>query len=59
MPEEFTCGDCGRTIVAIPYDTTYMHLCAACLMIPGWWKIPEIAKRIDPEHDRTVEDDLN
>jgi len=33
------------------------RLCAACLYIPGWYSLPEFARLIDPEHDRTVADD--
>lgn len=55
--EEFDCSECGRHLIVFPYDITKMRLCGACLIIPGWWTIPEIAKAIDPEHSRTVDDD--
>lgn len=57
MPDEFNCVDCGRHIVAFPRDVMKMKMCAACLCVPGWWTMPAVAKLIDPEHDRTVEDD--
>jgi len=59
MADEFDCCECGRHIIALPYDISKMHLCSACLMMPGWWKIPGVARAIDPEHDRTVKDEVD
>lgn len=52
--EEFECTECGRLIIALPYDFSKMHICAACISIPRWWEIPEIAKAIDPDCERKI-----
>lgn len=54
IPAEFDCCECGCHIVVICGDLPEPPLCAACLYIPGWYSLPEVAALIDPEHDRTV-----
>lgn len=48
--EEFDCCECGRLIRIIP-DLLTGPICAACLMMPGWFRDPEIRAVLDPEHD--------
>jgi hypothetical protein len=50
-PQDFTCVECGRFICRIvPVDTN--NLCAECIWVPGWFRDPELAKIVDPDHDR-------
>ena len=46
---EFDCSECGRHIIQICGPVNLFHLCAACMTIPGWYKIPELRERLDPE----------
>lgn len=52
MAAEFDCCECGRHIIAIWAATPpEPPLCAACLTIPGWFRMPEVRAALDPEHD--------
>ena len=48
---EFDCCECGRHIVVLGGPVSYPPLCAACLMLPGWFRKPEMRNILDPEHD--------
>ena len=45
---EFDCDQCGRHIVSLcgPED---IKTCAECRTIPGWFRDPELAARLDPD----------
>lgn len=45
---EYDCEDCGRHI--FQFGGPFTRKCAACTMIPGWHRAPELAKRIDPDY---------
>jgi hypothetical protein len=45
---EFVCTECGRGIRSFGYDTG-SDVCGACQTMPGWWKIPELRAKLDPE----------
>lgn len=45
---EFDCVDCGRHIVQFGGPLT--RKCAACFALPGWFRDPDLAKRIDPDY---------
>jgi hypothetical protein len=47
---EFDCADCGRHIVVIVGPIA--DLCAACQMLPGWFRDREIARILDPDNTR-------
>jgi DNA-directed RNA polymerase subunit RPC12/RpoP len=54
-PTEYDCVECGRHIVALAGDldpTARQHLCAACVMLPGWIHDPGLCQILDPEHSR-------
>jgi len=56
---KFQCVECGRNIISIgnqSLQALHPNLCAACFSIPRWYFNPELARYIDPEHDRTVGD---
>jgi ribosomal protein L37E len=46
---EYDCSECGRHIYQFGGPQT--GRCAACTTMPGWFRDPELAKRIDPEGD--------
>lgn len=51
----FTCRECGRSIISIGnqwLQEQHGDLCALCWSIPRWWEDPEMAKTLDPDHDR-------
>lgn len=48
--EEFDCVECGRHIIALPYDVWKMKMCAMCLHMPGWFNDPKLRKMLDPEY---------
>lgn len=50
-PYHFDCVECGRHIVVIagPHPSETFNLCAACIAIPGWFDIPGLAERLDPD----------
>ena len=53
----FDCCECGRHIVVIAGPISEFHLCAACLMVPGWHEIPAMHDAIvggDFEGERTA-----
>lgn len=47
-PCHFDCVECGRHIVVIagPHPSETFNLCAACMMIPGWFEIPGMRERL-------------
>lgn len=54
---EFDCRECGRHITPIGnqrFHEIHPDLCAACWSFPNWWEDPELARAIDPYHDRTL-----
>jgi|tagenome__1003787_1003787.scaffolds.fasta_scaffold20410882_3 hypothetical protein len=42
---EFICTDCGRFIVQIAGPANEFHLCALCMMLPGWYRVAELRER--------------
>jgi hypothetical protein len=55
-PPEFDCSECGRHIVVVGGPVSEFRLCAACTFLPGWFSMPDVAEKIDPEHHRQVRD---
>lgn len=49
---EYDCRDCGRHIIVICGPNT--GLCAACTAMPGWFRDPDLATRIDPDYEPPV-----
>jgi hypothetical protein len=49
---EFDCVECGRHIIVICGPET--DKCAACISLPGWFLIDEVARIIDPDGSRKV-----
>ena len=47
---EFDCVECGRHIIAFG-PRPKLHLCGACMMMPGWFRDAKVRAIIDPEHD--------
>ncbi|HVH77168.1 MAG TPA: hypothetical protein VM755_19810 [Stellaceae bacterium] len=48
--QDFLCIDCGwRIRRAVPVPKGEPPLCAACLMLPGWMDVPELAAIFDPK----------
>jgi hypothetical protein len=45
---EFDCVECGRHIIVICGPET--DKCAACISLPGWFLIDEVARIIDPDY---------
>ena len=60
MAVDYTCCECGRAITLITSDEPpEPPLCAACLMMPGWFRDPRIREILDPDHDgREAADNL-
>jgi len=52
---EFDCNECQRHIVRFGGPVNQFHLCATCLFIPGWYKDPELRRRLDPGLDEIDE----
>jgi len=55
--QEFDCVECGRHIIRIIGEPYAPALCAACIMVPGWFRDPHLRNAIDadvnpPEHER-------
>jgi hypothetical protein len=50
-PEEFDCIECGRHIIRIIAELDRPKICACCMMIPGWFTVPELRAIIDPDVD--------
>jgi hypothetical protein len=48
---EFDCVECGRHIVILCGERPDPKLCAACLMLPGWFRDPRVRSILAPEHD--------
>lgn len=49
---EFDCAECARHIIDCSSDVVREPaLCAACIGLPGWYRIAGIRALIDPEHD--------
>jgi len=46
---EFDCSECKRHIVQVAGPVSQFHLCAECTALPGWFKIPELRERLDPD----------
>ncbi len=47
---EYDCCDCGRHILNFTYDAVPQPpLCGACLLVPGWFDVPELRRIIDPD----------
>ena len=44
--QEFICSECGQRIVQICGPRNEFSLCAACLMLPGWYRVPELRQRL-------------
>lgn len=44
--QEFTCSECGREIVRFDRAPPAFGLCALCLMVPGWYREPELRERL-------------
>ncbi|GJD93388.1 hypothetical protein [Methylobacterium iners] len=52
MAAEFDCCECGRRIIAIAAAAPpELPLCAHCLTLPGWFRLPEVREQFDPDHD--------
>lgn len=52
IPAEFDCVDCARHIIDCSSDVIRPdRLCATCLMMPGWYRFPEVRVLIDRDHD--------
>lgn len=49
--EEFDCCECGRHIIIVCGGIPEPPLCAACMMMPGWFSNPEVRAILDPDHD--------
>jgi len=49
---QFCCVDCGRHIIVLCGPVT--DRCAACTVLPNWFLDHEVARIIDPEHQRKV-----
>jgi hypothetical protein len=47
---EFDCCECGRHILVVCGPIS-APLCAACLMLPGWYRDAALRNLIDPGHD--------
>jgi hypothetical protein len=50
MTGDYTCAECGRDMIRLT-GPDMSNLCPACLMLPGWFRNPELRKHIDPDHD--------
>lgn len=49
---EFDCVECGRHIIDCSSDVVRpVRLCGSCIHLPGWYRLPEVRKCIDPDHD--------
>jgi len=49
---EFDCVECGRHIISLGNDfiqRTHPNTCAACFSLPGWFRDPELCRRLDPD----------
>jgi hypothetical protein len=44
---EYDCTECGRHIFQLGGPLT--RKCAFCTAMPGWFRDPDMAKRLDPE----------
>jgi hypothetical protein len=53
VSEPFVCTECGRKVAPF-VDYSGMHICATCIVSPGWHKNLRLAKRLDPKHERKV-----
>ena len=49
---EFDCCECGRHILSFGAQFGDLPMCAACIMMPGWFRDPRLAELLDPEHAR-------
>ncbi len=48
---QFVCCECGRHIIVLVGLVPEPRLCAACTMMPGWFRNPAIRAMLDPDHD--------
>lgn len=46
---EFDCAECGEHIISISHS--HFPLCAKCVYMPGWFKLPEVRAILAPDHD--------
>jgi hypothetical protein len=47
---EFDCAECGRHITSVGYTPPEApHLCAACLVFPGWFYDKQLKRALDPD----------
>jgi hypothetical protein len=47
-PYEFDCAECRRHIVSL-CDPYRVEVCALCRWMPGWFRDPDLARRLDPD----------
>lgn len=47
---EFVCESCGRKVVHFGIRRPFR--CCPCMTMPGWYRDPGLAKRIDPDYQR-------
>jgi hypothetical protein len=45
--QEFDCTECGQPTILIVGRSEF-HLCATCIMLPGWHLDPTLRKRLGP-----------
>jgi predicted RNA-binding Zn-ribbon protein involved in translation (DUF1610 family) len=46
---EFDCRECGRHIVSL-CDPCRVDVCAMSRSMPGWFRDPKLARRLDPAY---------
>lgn len=46
---QFQCCECQRHIIQICGPSDAPALCAACMMLPGWYMDPVLCARVDPD----------